>query len=233
MAVGGKSGLINILNLSGKGIIVHRLRGHDNDIHSLSWCPTPYNIFRKSSVIEEFLLASTCMNKEVFIWRAGSDGKCETKFHIPNALVSTNHYVPNKKNIYSFSAIFWENAYTLYFSSSSGELLYFDVEEYLNKLPESFESNSNRLFSSCIKVVHSLHIKGLTALTGTPTKGIVNVYDNIEINSALKFKIESENNVLVKLSSEKKALTNFKWKVERPIISSLVSFIIKRGMFIV
>ncbi|KXJ24615.1 Gem-associated protein 5 [Exaiptasia diaphana] len=39
-AVGYKNGLIIVVQLQEQGLrLVHRLRGHDSDIHSLSWCP--------------------------------------------------------------------------------------------------------------------------------------------------------------------------------------------------
>ncbi|XP_069754122.1 gem-associated protein 5 [Narcine bancroftii] len=39
VAVGYKDGMIVIVDVSRKGAVVHRLRGHDGEIQSLSWCP--------------------------------------------------------------------------------------------------------------------------------------------------------------------------------------------------
>ncbi|XP_007423364.1 gem-associated protein 5 isoform X2 [Python bivittatus] len=39
VAVGYKDGIVIIMDISKKGDIVHRLRGHDDEIHSLAWCP--------------------------------------------------------------------------------------------------------------------------------------------------------------------------------------------------
>ncbi|XP_024865472.1 gem-associated protein 5 isoform X2 [Kryptolebias marmoratus] len=39
VAVGYKDGMIVLIDVSKKGEVVHRLRGHDNEIHSLAWSP--------------------------------------------------------------------------------------------------------------------------------------------------------------------------------------------------
>uniref|UniRef100_UPI00398EDF24 gem-associated protein 5 isoform X2 n=1 Tax=Pristiophorus japonicus TaxID=55135 RepID=UPI00398EDF24 len=39
VALGYKDGMIVIIDINRKGEVVHRLRGHDGEIHFLSWCP--------------------------------------------------------------------------------------------------------------------------------------------------------------------------------------------------
>ncbi|XP_072120245.1 gem-associated protein 5 [Mobula birostris] len=39
VAVGYKDGMIVIIDIHRKGMVVHRLRGHDGEIQSLAWCP--------------------------------------------------------------------------------------------------------------------------------------------------------------------------------------------------
>ncbi|XP_067085253.1 gem-associated protein 5 isoform X1 [Osmerus mordax] len=41
LAVGYKDGMIVLVDVTKKGEVVHRLRGHDDEIHALSWAPTP------------------------------------------------------------------------------------------------------------------------------------------------------------------------------------------------
>ncbi|XP_030069204.1 gem-associated protein 5 isoform X2 [Microcaecilia unicolor] len=41
VAIGYKDGMIVVIDLSRKGEILHRLRGHDDEIHSIAWCPLP------------------------------------------------------------------------------------------------------------------------------------------------------------------------------------------------
>lgn len=57
VAVGYKSGLIYIVSFQGKGSIVYKLRGHDTEIVSLSWCPTEQNVISKN-FNKDLLLAS-------------------------------------------------------------------------------------------------------------------------------------------------------------------------------
>jgi gem associated protein 5 len=57
VSIGCKNGLIYIVNVSGSGNIKYKLRGHDMEIVSLSWCPVPINIFHEKET-KEFLLAS-------------------------------------------------------------------------------------------------------------------------------------------------------------------------------
>lgn len=47
VAVGAKSGIVLIVSLKGEGSIKFRLRSHDADVISLSWCPVNYNIFQE------------------------------------------------------------------------------------------------------------------------------------------------------------------------------------------
>ncbi|XP_019361637.1 PREDICTED: gem-associated protein 5 isoform X2 [Gavialis gangeticus] len=41
VAIGYKDGMVVIIDISRKKEIIHRLRGHDDEIHSLAWCPVP------------------------------------------------------------------------------------------------------------------------------------------------------------------------------------------------
>ncbi|CAH6786315.1 Gemin5 [Phodopus roborovskii] len=39
VAIGYKDGIVIIIDISKKGEVIHRLRGHDDEIHSIAWCP--------------------------------------------------------------------------------------------------------------------------------------------------------------------------------------------------
>ncbi|KAI4584476.1 hypothetical protein R6Z07F_007244 [Ovis aries] len=39
VAIGYKDGIVVIIDISKKGEVMHRLRGHDDEIHSIAWCP--------------------------------------------------------------------------------------------------------------------------------------------------------------------------------------------------
>lgn len=40
-----KDGMIVLIDVSKKGEVMHRLRGHDDEIHSLAWSPLPSEDF--------------------------------------------------------------------------------------------------------------------------------------------------------------------------------------------
>uniref|UniRef100_A0A663MLC8 Gem nuclear organelle associated protein 5 n=1 Tax=Athene cunicularia TaxID=194338 RepID=A0A663MLC8_ATHCN len=41
VAIGYKDGMVVIIDISRKREVLHRLRGHDDEIHCLAWCPVP------------------------------------------------------------------------------------------------------------------------------------------------------------------------------------------------
>uniref|UniRef100_A0A8C0B180 Gem nuclear organelle associated protein 5 n=1 Tax=Buteo japonicus TaxID=224669 RepID=A0A8C0B180_9AVES len=41
VAIGYKDGMVIIIDISRKREVLHRLRGHDDEIHCLAWCPVP------------------------------------------------------------------------------------------------------------------------------------------------------------------------------------------------
>ncbi|KAB5548648.1 hypothetical protein PHYPO_G00058010 [Pangasianodon hypophthalmus] len=41
VAIGYKDGMIVLIDISKKGDVIHRLRGHEEEIHALAWCPDP------------------------------------------------------------------------------------------------------------------------------------------------------------------------------------------------
>lgn len=64
VAVGTKIGLIYIVSALLNGKILYKLRGHDTEICSLSWCPNPENIFDPPDERRnDFLLASGAKDK--------------------------------------------------------------------------------------------------------------------------------------------------------------------------
>ncbi|XP_069055725.1 gem-associated protein 5 isoform X1 [Pleurodeles waltl] len=41
VALGYKDGMIAVIDISRKGDVLYRFRGHDDEIHSIAWCPVP------------------------------------------------------------------------------------------------------------------------------------------------------------------------------------------------
>ncbi|XP_040295988.1 gem-associated protein 5 isoform X2 [Bufo bufo] len=50
VAIGYKDGMIVIIDISRRGEVTHRLRGHDDEVHCLTWCPHPReeDLYQKS-----------------------------------------------------------------------------------------------------------------------------------------------------------------------------------------
>lgn len=57
VAIGSKNGLVCIINLQKNGSILYKLRGHDTEVISLSWCPSDLNVLNEDPK-KDLLLAS-------------------------------------------------------------------------------------------------------------------------------------------------------------------------------
>uniref|UniRef100_A0A8C8VFV3 Gem nuclear organelle associated protein 5 n=1 Tax=Pelusios castaneus TaxID=367368 RepID=A0A8C8VFV3_9SAUR len=54
VAIGYKDGMVIIIDISRKREVIHRLRGHDDEIHSLAWCPVPgEELYSQQEVLQE------------------------------------------------------------------------------------------------------------------------------------------------------------------------------------
>lgn len=62
VAVGSKCGLIYIVDLDINGSILYKLRGHDEEVVSLSWCPSDINVL-STECTRDLLLASGAKDK--------------------------------------------------------------------------------------------------------------------------------------------------------------------------
>ncbi|KYN08591.1 PREDICTED: gem-associated protein 5 [Cyphomyrmex costatus] len=147
VAIGTKSGLIYIVQ---KDTILYRMRGHNEDIVSLSWCPSDMNVLNGGDK-RDLLLASGARDRSVFIWRAGRDGRYETVLNIPNMPIMT---VPHKSKLNTTNgtwiAVCWAKPNLLLTSSLWGELL-------------SWELSANKEKPKC-KLFHTFHNRGLFSI---------------------------------------------------------------------
>ncbi|XP_043268004.1 gem-associated protein 5 [Venturia canescens] len=157
VAMGCKSGLVYILNLQGNGTINYKLRGHDVEITSLSWCPIDENIVTDSGS-KDMLLASGAKDKFVFVWRAGSDGRYELNIPMPVApMNSSQHRVKMPASVGNWTAVCWSQPKTLMVSSSWGELISWDLTSGAKNQP------------TC-KLLHAHHTRGLFCIADVPRK---------------------------------------------------------------
>ncbi|GCC37940.1 hypothetical protein chiPu_0016450 [Chiloscyllium punctatum] len=100
VAVGYKDGMIVIIDINRKGEVIHRLRGHDGEIHFLSWCPQlcePQFLSDATSdtlglngelmtedTAKDCFLASGSRDQTIRIWNAT---KGKGRFHFPAEMV--------------------------------------------------------------------------------------------------------------------------------------------------
>ena len=79
VAYGCRYGLVYIVNISGKGRVIHKIRAHDEDIQGLDWSLETPEVFKSSLEASEaddeenqsassFLLAVSSRDKTVTIW---------------------------------------------------------------------------------------------------------------------------------------------------------------------
>ncbi|KAK0182917.1 hypothetical protein PV327_001002 [Microctonus hyperodae] len=156
VAIGSKSDLVYIVNLHGTGNIIYKLRGHDVEITSLSWCPTDINIFNESGS-KDLLLASGAKDNSVFIWKAGGDGRYEIQLKLPNC-PQNSHQHRSKLNpsVGNFTTVSWIESKYLLTSSSYGELLSIDLSVQISTKKSAW------------KLIHGNHSRGLFSIAAVP-----------------------------------------------------------------
>ncbi|KAJ8675733.1 hypothetical protein QAD02_011519 [Eretmocerus hayati] len=153
-AVGCKSGLIFIVDVWGSGTVKYKLRGHDSEIVSLSWCPVPLNVLDDQSS-REFLLASGAKDRNIFLWKAGTDGRYQVQISLPTSPVDAGHHKGRvSSSAGNFTSVCWLEPTSLLSSSPWGELLLWNLS-----------GNVKRKLTP--QLIHSQHGKGLFAITGS------------------------------------------------------------------
>ncbi|XP_036139651.1 gem-associated protein 5 isoform X2 [Monomorium pharaonis] len=172
IALGTKSGLVYIIqyfSIVQKETILYRMRGHNEDIVSLSWCPSQMNVFQRDEE-RDLLLASGAKDRSVYIWRTGRDGRYETVIHLPNLPVTPSSHKSKLNSINgTWIAVCWIEPNVLLTSSLWGELLSWDL--------------SNKTKPEC-KVFHTFHNRGLFSIAAVPNYNATP--DNLKTDSELK-----------------------------------------------
>ncbi|KAK0095845.1 hypothetical protein PV326_007211 [Microctonus aethiopoides] len=156
VAIGTKIGLVYVVNLHGTGNIIYKMRGHDVEITSLSWCPTDINIFNES-VYKDLLLASGAKDNSIFIWRAGGDGRYEIQLKLPNCPQNSHQYRTKLgPSVGNFTTVSWLESKYLLASSSYGELLSIDLSAQISTKKSAW------------KLIHGNHSRGLFSIAAVP-----------------------------------------------------------------
>ena len=154
-AIGSKSGLVYIISFQGKGKVIYKLRGHDEEIVSLSWCPVENNVISGNSN-RDLLLASGGKDRSVFIWKAGGDGRYEMKISLPmSPLDSHHHRSKSNSSVGNWTVVHWIEPKLLLTNSNWGELISWDLSTISKHKP-------------LCKLIHARHGTGLFSIAHMP-----------------------------------------------------------------
>ncbi|EDO37187.1 predicted protein, partial [Nematostella vectensis] len=134
-AVGYKNGLIVILQVDSQGMLpLHRLRGHESDVHSLAWCPLAHLDFgplqNKANDAQGSLLISGSRDLTIRLWDTLS-GKLITLWNLPKR--STQKWRDKQQDWHSkdrmWVSVCWPQnlGNKIITSSHGGELLLWDL----------------------------------------------------------------------------------------------------------
>ena len=66
-AFGCKHGLVFLVSVAGGGRVLFKLRGHDEDVYSLAWCPQP----RQGETEREFHFVTSSRDRSLRVWSSG------------------------------------------------------------------------------------------------------------------------------------------------------------------
>ncbi|XP_028322979.1 gem-associated protein 5 [Gouania willdenowi] len=169
-AIGYKDGMIVVIDLSKKGAVLHRLRGHDDEVHSLAWAPVEGEDVVSGSSQEAtdsatagspspdggtgFYLASGSRDHTLRVWSTAR-GKSVTTMKLPH-LKRRGAVEPGLKERL-WLTVHWPPGRTtqLLSSSSSGDLLMWDTSRsskqrytVLGSASEQ-QSHSRMVFNLC------------------------------------------------------------------------------------
>ncbi|EZA61582.1 Gem-associated protein [Ooceraea biroi] len=146
VAIGSKSGLVYIIQ---KETILYKMRGHDKEVVSLSWCPSEMNVLNGDK--RDLLLASGAKDRFVYIWRAGRDGRYETVINLPYQPVTGSFQHRNKFVVETWIAVCWAEPKLLLTSSLCGEVLSWELSKNKSKpIHQLFHTHHNSRGVFCI-----------------------------------------------------------------------------------
>ncbi|XP_050548887.1 uncharacterized protein LOC126910389 isoform X2 [Daktulosphaira vitifoliae] len=127
VALGCKNGSVIVYDVTGDGRVLHKLRYHERNVVSLTWCPVPYNTITNDQSSQPLLLASTaCDRTGLYICRAGTDMFCEATISLPMRPIRKTIF-KNKTNLI-WSCIKWIKPTTIIVTSAFGEILKVDFQ---------------------------------------------------------------------------------------------------------
>lgn len=152
VATGTRQGLVCVINIKvpGKEYVVHKMRGHDSEVVSLSWCPVPQNLFNSKNQQDCFLLASGAKERKIFFWRAGGDGLYE-------AFAETPLVPRTQPGLKLWNCVCWQAPAQILVSTVGGEVLSLNLAKFNPKkgLAKAGWTNFTSAHNRCHVVVKS------------------------------------------------------------------------------
>ncbi|XP_071951268.1 gem-associated protein 5-like [Antedon mediterranea] len=141
--VGYKSGVVLVINIGKRGGIVHKLRGHDDEVHSVVWCPvageeikvnkqqTVENAVNETEKSNGCLVATSSRDRTVRLWNM-SQGKAVMTLRLPSRVggfraKEKGEEDPRRSRVWL--TLYWpkNTPGRLISSSHSGEMLFWDL----------------------------------------------------------------------------------------------------------
>ncbi|XP_043214778.1 gem-associated protein 5-like [Amphibalanus amphitrite] len=120
VAVAGKRGLLWTVSLAASGRVLQKLRGHDDDVTSISWCPELTTLL---SFEQDHLLASASKDKTIRVWGTRG-GRCHVTQRVPApAEGGGRRQSAGTGGERAWLAVLWTAADCLYSSGLTGQLL--------------------------------------------------------------------------------------------------------------
>ncbi|XP_049810273.1 gem-associated protein 5 [Schistocerca nitens] len=166
VALGTKYGLVCVVDIRGDGKILYRMRGHSTEVVSLSWCPVSQNVCSQQEENKDMLLASGGKDKEVYVWRAGGDGRYELLLNLPDAPLTGQHRKGPSASAggsVNWVSVCWPTGDTLLTNSLWGELLSWNVRK-IAAANRKGEGTRRKPW----KLIHSCHARGLFSIMCIP-----------------------------------------------------------------
>ena len=141
---GCKLGLVMIVSVSGTGRIVHRMRGHDEDVYSLAWSPS-MNVRIGDEEYMEWMMASSSRDRTVRVW-SSKEGRTVHSMRIPQER-------QKRQDNHSWITLSWPRDGVIFSSGSSGELISWDL------------TKPGKRGGSEFTIVHREHFKNLFSIS--------------------------------------------------------------------
>ncbi|ELU01058.1 hypothetical protein CAPTEDRAFT_189953 [Capitella teleta] len=131
LAIGYRTGAVVIIDMSKKTqMTVQRLKGHDEEIHSICWCPVPAENEKDPTPTTGCLLATGSRDRTIRVW-SFTRGRPVHVMKLPtNTGYSRGRYDDQSKNR-AWVTILWlkNEPYKLLSSSFNGELIQWDLSQ--------------------------------------------------------------------------------------------------------